>query len=189
MQLDLVKHGKSKPWYVLRQDKLIRKISGRHLKRRENKVRKTNFFQRAIREVKVGEAWQKFKLTCITSKNSYVKFQVNISKANAIEILAMAITCVKVCSNVTKVELGLYYVKVNSYTKFQVDITKEGREKSGKLNFCRGQWQNQNQNQESTEGYSRWKVEKSYGKFGKTGLNNWSQASPQLGGRNQVSEG
>ena len=47
--------------------------------------------------------------------------------------------------------------------------------------------QHTKQNLESTEGYSRWKVEKRYGKFGK----NWSQQlehkkSPK-GGRNQVS--
>ena len=35
------------------------------------------------------------------------------------------------------------YVKTNSYTKFQVNITKDGREKSGKLIFCKGQQLNE----------------------------------------------
>ena len=42
-------------------------------------------------------------------------------------------------SNATKVELDLYNVKTNSNSKFQVNITKDGREKFGKLNFCKGQ--------------------------------------------------
>ena len=33
---------------------------------------------------------------------------------------------------------------------------------------------NKKQNRESTEGYSRWKVEKRLGKFEKSGLNNWT---------------
>ena len=40
--------------------------------------------------------------------------------------------------NATKVKLVLYYVKINPYTKFQVNITKDGRERPGKLNFCNG---------------------------------------------------
>ena len=36
-------------------------------------------------------------------------------------------------SSVTKFEPDLYYVLKNSYTKFQVNISKDGREKSGKL--------------------------------------------------------
>ena len=39
----------------------------------------------------------------------------------------------------TKLELELYYVMINSYTKFQVNISKDDREKSGKLNFSKGQ--------------------------------------------------
>ena len=42
-------------------------------------------------------------------------------------------------SSVTKRELDLYYVKTNSYTKFEVNISKDGREKFGKLNFSKGQ--------------------------------------------------
>ena len=37
-----------------------------------------------------------------------------------------------------KSQTVLYYVKINPYTKFQVNITKEGREKVGKLNFAKG---------------------------------------------------
>ena len=36
-------------------------------------------------------------------------------------------------SSVMKLELDLYYVITNSYTKFQVNISKDCREKSGKL--------------------------------------------------------
>ena len=42
----------------------------------------------------------------------------------------------------TKVDLDLYYIMTNSYTKFQVNISKDSREKSGKLK-CDGRtdWQ------------------------------------------------
>ena len=44
------------------------------------------------------------------------------------------------------------------------------------------------QNRESAEWYSRWKVEKRHTKFKKTALNNWSiSKSKKKGGRNQVS--
>ena len=33
----------------------------------------------------------------------------------------------------TKVKLAMYFVTTNSYMKFQVNISKDGREKSGKL--------------------------------------------------------
>ena len=38
-----------------------------------------------------------------------------------------------------KLKLDLYYVNANSHTKFQVNIWKDFREKSGKLNFSKGQ--------------------------------------------------
>ena len=38
----------------------------------------------------------------------------------------------------TKVELYLYHVMTNSYTKFQVNISKDSREKSGKLKCDEG---------------------------------------------------
>ena len=39
----------------------------------------------------------------------------------------------------TKLKLDLYYVVTNSYTKNQVSISKDGREKSGKLNISEGE--------------------------------------------------
>ena len=42
-------------------------------------------------------------------------------------------------SSVTKLNVDLYYVMKNSYTKFQVNISEDDREKSGKLNFSKGQ--------------------------------------------------
>ena len=51
------------------------------------------------------------------------------------EILAKGNNSCKRWSHPTQVELHLYYVKTNSYPKFQVKITKDGREKSGKLHF------------------------------------------------------
>ena len=48
-------------------------------------------------------------------------------------------------------------------------------------------YQYSKQNRESTEGYSRLKVEKRHGKFWKTGLNNWSINKSPKGRRNQVS--
>ena len=38
-----------------------------------------------------------------------------------------------------KLKLDLYYVMTNLYTEFQVSISKNGREKSGKQHFCKGQ--------------------------------------------------
>ena len=40
-------------------------------------------------------------------------------------ILAKGYNSSRSMSNVTKVELDLYYVKTKSYTKFQVDISKD----------------------------------------------------------------
>ena len=42
-------------------------------------------------------------------------------------------------SSVMKLELDLCYAKTNSYTIFEVNISKDSREKSGKLNFRKGQ--------------------------------------------------
>ena len=44
-------------------------------------------------------------------------------------ILANGYNSSRSMSNVTKVELDLYYVKTNSYTKFQVNISKDDWEK------------------------------------------------------------
>ena len=38
----------------------------------------------------------------------------------------------------TTLRLDLFYVTTNSYTKFQVNISKDGRGKSGKLDFKKG---------------------------------------------------
>ena len=53
----------------------------------------------------------------------YVKFQVNISKGNKIEIAAKGNTSYKNRPNTTEVKLDLHYVRINSYAKFQVDVT------------------------------------------------------------------
>ena len=58
------------------------------------------------------------------------------------EILAKGDNSCKSKSNGLKLKLDLYHIKINSYTKFQVDITKDGREKSRKLHFCKGHWLN-----------------------------------------------
>ena len=55
------------------------------------------------------------------------------------EILAKGNNSCKSRSNVTKVELDLYYVKTNSYMKFQVNMSKDDKEKSVKRNFSKGQ--------------------------------------------------
>ena len=72
------------------------------------------------------------------------KFQRGITPARIHErvesdILAKGNNSCKSRSNATKVKLDLCNVKINPYTKFQVNITKDGREKSGKLHFCKGQ--------------------------------------------------
>ena len=42
-------------------------------------------------------------------------------------------------SSVTKLKLDLYYVNTYSYPVFTVNISKDCKEKSGKLNFYKGQ--------------------------------------------------
>ena len=66
-------------------------------------------------------------------------FQKTAEESPENEILAKGSNSYKSRSNVTKLELDLYYVKSKSYTKFQVNISKDSREKSGKLNFGKGQ--------------------------------------------------
>ena len=53
-------------------------------------------------------------------------------------IFAKGNNSIKSRSNATKVELDLYYIKTNSYMKFQVNVSKNGKEKSGKLHFSKG---------------------------------------------------
>ena len=55
------------------------------------------------------------------------------------EILAKGNNSCKSKSNAIKVKFDLYYVKTNPYMEFQVNMSKDGKEKSGKLNFCKGQ--------------------------------------------------
>ena len=69
--------------------------------------------------------------------NSCIKFQ-SISQKTAEKspenlIQAEGNNSCKSKSSVTKVELDLYYGMTNSYTKFQVNISKDDREKFGKL--------------------------------------------------------
>ena len=66
-------------------------------------------------------------------------FQKTAEESPENEILAKGNNSYKSRSSVTKLELDLYYVKTKSYTKFQVNISKDNREKSGKLNFSKGQ--------------------------------------------------
>ena len=58
------------------------------------------------------------------------------------EILAKGNNSCKSRSNASKVELDLYYDKTNSYMKFQLNniMSKDDKEKSGKQNFCKGQY-------------------------------------------------
>ena len=72
-----------------------------------------------------------------------MKFQVNMSKDDKVnlenEILAKGNNSCKSRSNVTNVELDLYYVKTNSYMKFQGKMSKDDKEKYGKRNFSKEQ--------------------------------------------------
>ena len=61
-------------------------------------------------------------------------------------ILAKGNNSCKSRSSVTKVKLDLYHVMSNSYTKFQVNISKDSREKSGKLK-CDGRTDRQSPRQ------------------------------------------
>ena len=51
----------------------------------------------------------------------------------------------------TKLKLDLYYVMTNSYTKFQVSISKDSREKSGRLK-CDGQTDGQTDSEQTIPG-------------------------------------
>ena len=64
--------------------------------------------------------------------------QTTAEKSLENKILAKGNYSSKSKSSVTKLELDLYYVMTNSYTKFEVNISKDSREKSGKLK-CDGQ--------------------------------------------------
>ena len=126
-----VKRNKSQTWPVLCQDKSIYKISSQYHKRRESKVQKTTFLQRAITQLKLDQTRQKLNKTCITSRQIHIYNFKSMSRKMA-WIFATGNESSKRRSKVTKVKLDLYYVKTNSYTKFQVNISKEDWEKFGK---------------------------------------------------------
>ena len=129
---------------ILCQDKFIYRISSQYHKRTGEKSLENNIFVKAITQLKIRQTWQSLNLTCIRSRQIHIwnlksicRKMTKISPEN--EILAKGSKSCKSRSNATKVELDLYYAKANSYNKFQVNITKSGREKFGKLNFCKGQ--------------------------------------------------
>ena len=81
--------------------------------------------------------WQKSNLICIKTKliqipNFKSISQRTIEKSSENQIFKKANNSSETRSNVTIVELDLYYVKTNSYTKFQVNISKDNGEKFGK---------------------------------------------------------
>ena len=83
-------------------------------------------------------------LTSIKSKPIYIqKFnsisQKSAEKSTENRILEKGYNSCKSRSSVTKLKLDLYYVMTNSYTEFEVNISKDCREKYGKLNFSKGQ--------------------------------------------------
>ena len=93
--------------------------------------------------VKEGQAWRNSNLICITSRSIYIPTLKSISQKTAEkipenQILAKCNNFCKNRSSVTKLELDLYQVKTNLYTTFQFNISKDCREKSGKLNFIKG---------------------------------------------------
>ena len=88
--------------------------------------------------VKLGHAWRNSKLICIMSWQIHIPnfksiFQKTAEKSLENSILAKGNNSRKSKSSVTKLKLDLYYIMTNSYTKFQVNISKDDREKSGKL--------------------------------------------------------
>ena len=90
-------------------------------------------------------------------KNSEQKFSKNIHGASQ--------------ASPTKI-LRLWIVKCVFVGTFIKTLLEENRAILYKIEQIR----------ESTEGYSRWKVEKRYGKYGKTGLNNLSISKSPKGG-------
>ena len=110
----------------------------------EKKVRKANFLQRAITQLKVGQPRQNENLTCIMSRQIHIwnfkwKCQKMTKKSPENEFFAKGNNSCKSRWNATKVKLDLYYVKTNSYMKFQLNTSKDDKEKSGKRIFCKGQ--------------------------------------------------
>ena len=139
-----VQKGYSSDVSVLCQENFIYQISSEYLKRLHRKVQKSECLQRAISHVKEGQARQNWNLVCITSRQIHIHVPnfKSLSEKMAekrTENCAKGNNSCKSRSSTAKLELDLYYVKTNSYTKFQVNIWKDGRGKSGKLNFIKGQ--------------------------------------------------
>ena len=101
-------------------------------------------FAKGINYVKEGQAWRNSNLICIESKVIHIQnfnwiTQKTAEKSPENTIWAKGNNSCTSRSSVTKLKLDLFYVPTNSYTKFQVNKSKDGREKSGKLNFSKGQ--------------------------------------------------
>ena len=87
--------------------------------------------------------------------------QKTVEKSLENYILAKGNKSCKSRSSVTKLELDPYYAMTNSYTKFQVNISKDSREKSGKLK-CDGRTDGQTDGQTASKPRfppaSRWRT-------------------------------
>ena len=108
------------------------------------KFGKNKFLQRALTPVKEGKPWRNLNLVCIETKAIHIQnfnwiSQKIAEKSPENKILAKDNNSCKSRSSVIKLELELYYVMTNSYIKFQVNISNDGREKSWKLIFSKGQ--------------------------------------------------
>ena len=87
-----------------------------------------------------GQAWRNSNLICIESKAIHIQnfnwiAQKTAEKSPENWNWAKGNNSCKNRWSVTKLTLDLFYVITNSYTKFEVNISKDDREKSGKLNF------------------------------------------------------
>ena len=119
--------------------KFIYQISSQYHKRRERKVWKTYFLQRAITHVNIDETRQKsnFCIICIMSRQIHILNFKSVSqklgeKSPKNWIFAKGNNWSKSWSTDIKVKLDLYHVKTKSYTKFQVNALKDDWEKFGK---------------------------------------------------------
>ena len=93
-------------------------------------VRKTNFLQRALTPVTVGQAWRNSNLICFESKAIHIqnfnwKSQKTAEKNPENKLWGKGNNYCKNRPSVTKLKLDLYYVVSNSYTRFQVNISKD----------------------------------------------------------------
>ena len=136
------------------------KNSSHYLIRPHRKTQKNKFWQRTITPVKNKSNTTKLLTWSVLSQNKFIYkisnhdktqnlicimlWQIHTPNFKSISqtttekipenwILAKGNNSPKSRSSVTKLKLDLYYVMINSYTKFQVNISKDDREKSGKL--------------------------------------------------------